>query len=180
MPKDIAIKWVRFVDEEFHARFSAVKRRYHYHIYNHVTRPGVFHRRVTWHPHALDAERMHCAAQYLLGKQDFSSFRAAGCQANTPFRQMHEVMISRQGDFLRMDIEANAFLHHMVRNIVGVLFEIGEGKRPPEWMLDVLGAKDRKAAGVTAPANGLYLMGVTYSDVFDLPKKASVLPFAEV
>lgn len=164
LPRDIAIKWVQTVSTEFHARFSATRRRYRYIIYNHSSRPALARQRVTWHTYSLDAGLMHQAAQVLLGEHDFSSFRAAECQANTPVRTVYEIVVLREGDSIIIEIEANAFLHHMVRNIVGVLMAIGARKAPIEWMAQVLAAKSRQSGGVTAPPDGLYLLKITYPD----------------
>ena len=164
LPRDIAIKWVQTVSDEFHARFSATRRRYRYIIYNHPSRPALSRQRVTWHTYSLDAQLMHQAAQVLLGEHDFSSFRAAECQAKTPVRTVHEINVQREGDSIIIEIEANAFLHHMVRNIVGVLMAIGARKAPIEWMAEVLAAKSRQSGGVTAPPDGLYLLKITYPD----------------
>jgi len=166
----IVVKWARHVDYSFHARFSAVARRYCYVIYNHPIRPAILHGRVSWHYYPLDVERMREAAKYLIGEQDFSSFRAAECNSKTPMRNVQEVDIRRQGDFILLEIEANAFLHHMVRNIAGVLMKIGAGEQPPGWMKDVLGAKSRRAAAGTAPADGLYLINVRYPEPYIFPQ----------
>ncbi len=161
-PKDISIKWAKEVDEDFHARFSAIARRYRYVIYNHQVRPAVLNKLVTWHYQNLDAKLMHEAAQHLIGEHDFTSFRGCDCQSKTPMRNVHHIKVKRQGKLVIIDIKANAFLMHMVRNIAGVLMEIGEGKQPPNWTADVLKACDRRAASVTAPSDGLYLLRVYY------------------
>jgi tRNA pseudouridine38-40 synthase len=162
LPRDIAVKWAKAVPEDFHARFSATRRRYRYIIYNHTSRPALQHKRVTWHTYPLNAELMHEAAQALVGEHDFSSFRAAECQANTPIRTLYELTIKREGDRVIMEVEGNAFLHHMVRNIAGVLMAIGAKKAPVAWMAEVLAAKSRASGGVTAPPDGLYFVKVTY------------------
>lgn len=166
LPRDIAIKWAQPVSDNFHARFSATFRRYRYIIYNHPARPALQRKRVTWHTYELDAELMHGAAQVLVGEHDFSSFRAAECQAKTPVRTLHEITISREGDRLLMEVEANAFLHHMVRNIAGVLMSVGAKKASPSWVKDVLMAKSRAQGGVTAVPYGLYLLKVGYPEGF--------------
>ncbi len=172
LPDDVAVIWAKPVSDAFHARFSAQRRRYRYVIYSRPVRPTFLARRVTWEYRTLDIERMQAAAGYLLGEHDFSSFRAYGCQAKSPVRTVHELKLSRSGEhgeFIMLDIEANAFLHHMVRNIVGVLSAIGAGERPVEWAREVLEYRDRKLGGVTAPPYGLYLVGVEYPEEFGIP-----------
>lgn len=172
LPSSICVRWARPVDFHFHARFSAVARRYRYVIYNHPIRPAILHKRVTWYYYPLDVERMREAAQYLLGEQDFSSFRAAECNSKSPMRKVMDFTIERRGDFIVFEIQANAFLHHMVRNIAGVLMKIGAGLQPPQWMQSVLLAKSRKAAAETAPPDGLYLIKVFYQDPYIFPENA--------
>ncbi len=138
---------------------------------NHAYRPAILRSGITHHYPKLDAEKMHVAAQHLLGEQDFSSFRAVHCQSHTPFRNIHHVDISRTGDFIVIDIKANAFLHHMVRNITGTLLDIGSGRLPVEWMPELLALKDRTKASATAKANGLYLVDVDYPAEFGIPKQ---------
>lgn len=156
------------IRQNFHARFSATARTYRYIIHNAQVPSALLFEKVTTMRDALDAQAMHEAAQCLLGEQDFSSFRGSGCQSNSPFRFMHFVKVSRLGDFVFVDIKANAFLLHMVRNIVGMLSAIGAGKYPINHMQEVLAAKDRTKADVTAPADGLYLVGVDYPECFGL------------
>lgn len=170
LPHDIAVKWVHPVSDEFHARYSATARRYRYVIYNSNFRPAIMQQGITHVHDALDAEAMHRAAQALVGEHDFSSFRATHCQANTPFRHLTHITVERTGDFIVVDVAANAFLHHMVRNIVGSLISIGKGEQPETWMADLLKTKDRKQAGVTAKPNGLYLVRVFYPEHFGLPQ----------
>ncbi|HHS89568.1 MAG TPA: tRNA pseudouridine(38-40) synthase TruA [Rhodobacteraceae bacterium] len=162
LPDDVSIVWARVVKEDFHARFSAVSRCYRYVILNRSTPRALLARRVTWVYHALDVEPMAEAARFLLGEHDFSSFRAAGCQAKSPVRTVESVAVTRSGDFVYLDIRANAFLHHMVRNMAGVLIDIGKGDRPVDWVPELLEKRDRKVGGVTAPPQGLYFAGVTY------------------
>ncbi len=169
LPKDVCILWARPVANDFHARFSAVRRAYRYVIFNRSVRPTFLRRRVSWACRLLDANRMAEAAQYLLGEHDFSSYRAVACQAKSPVRTLHRLTVERQGQFIHLDIEANAFLHHMVRNIAGVLMAIGSGEQEPEWAKEVLEARDRRLGGVTAPPGGLYLTAVDYPDAFDIP-----------
>lgn len=170
LPRDIAVRWMRTVDVSFHARFSATARRYRYIIYNHRYRPALLFRGIT-HVHLpLDAERMHYAAQCLLGEHDFTSFRAQQCQSRTPWRNITQLHVYRLGDYIVVDIKANAFLHHMVRNIVGSLLKIGCGQQGEGWMGELLAAKDRNLAAATAKAEGLYLVAVDYPTHFALPQ----------
>ncbi len=170
LPRDIRLHWAVPVPESFHARFSATARRYRYLIANTAIRPALHNGQLTWHRFPLDAQRMNEAAAALLGEQDFSAFRAAACQSTTPMREVQSVSVFRRGDLVVMDIQANAFLHHMVRNIVGVLLRIGRGSKSPEWAREVLEARDRSAGCVTAPPFGLYLVHVEYPEIFGLPQ----------
>ncbi|VEB36963.1 tRNA pseudouridine(38-40) synthase TruA [Legionella cherrii] len=168
LPKDICVKWGKELSEEFHARYSATARRYRYVIYNDAIRPALFRSNVTWQYRQLDHRQMHQAAQVLLGENDFTSFRSVECQSNTPMRNIHKLQVSRMGDLVIIDITANAFLHHMVRNIAGVLIAVGSGKHPVSWVDEVLKAKDRRLGAETAPAYGLYLVQVTYPQEFSI------------
>ncbi|MDG2914745.1 tRNA pseudouridine(38-40) synthase TruA [Bisgaard Taxon 10/6] len=170
LPDDIAIKWAKTVDDEFHARFSATARRYRYLIYANHLRSAVLPEGITHCHLPLDHEKMHAAGQFLLGENDFSSFRAAQCQSKTPWRNVHHLRVTRHGHYIVVDIQANAFVHHMVRNIVGSLMEIGCGRQPAEWMKWLLEQRDRKLAAPTAKPEGLYLVGVTYPDCFAIPR----------
>ncbi|WP_324032974.1 tRNA pseudouridine(38-40) synthase TruA [Aeromonas caviae] len=170
LPPDIAVRWVREVDEHFHARFSATARRYRYVIYNHNYRPAILGQGVSHYHEAIDATLMHQAGQSLLGEHDFSTFRAIACQSNTPWRNVTHLCVSRSGPYIVLDIKANAFLHHMVRNITGSLLLVGQGLQPVEWIAEVLAAKDRNLAGPTAKAGGLYLVDVDYPAEFGLPR----------
>lgn len=172
LPNDICIRWMQPVDNDFSARFTATARRYRYVIDNQRTSPAVFNKLVTWHARPLDEKVMHAAAQALLGEQDFTSFRSSQCQSKTPMRNIHHISVIREGHSVIIDITANAFLHHMVRNIVGVLIRIGEKKEPVEWVREVLAAKDRRAASMTAAASGLYLFEVTYPSRYSFPASA--------
>lgn len=169
LPDGIAMRWIKPVSDDFHARFSARSRRYRYIILNRPARPALLQKRVCWHHGHLDVEGMQAAAQVLIGEQDFSSFRAAGCQARHAVREIQEVRVMQENDFVYVDIVANAFLHHMVRNIVGSLLKVGAGERPVEWMAELLSLRDRTKAGVTAPAAGLYFVYVDYPAEFGLP-----------
>jgi tRNA pseudouridine38-40 synthase len=168
LPKDICVKWGRELTETFHARYSATARRYRYVIYNGAIRPALMRSNVTWQYRQLDYRLMHQGAQLLLGENDFTSFRSVECQSNTPMRNIHKLQVSRMGDLVIIDITANAFLHHMVRNIAGVLIAIGSGKHPVSWVDEVLKAKDRRLGAETAPAYGLYLVQVTYPQEFSI------------
>lgn len=164
-----SLLWVRPVSGDFHARFSARSRRYRYRILNRWVRPALERGRVAWIRHPLDAAVMQEAARHLLGEHDFSSFRAVGCQARSPVRRVTELNVSRQGDEVFIDIQANAFVYHMVRNIAGVLIAIGQGRRPSDWAAEVLAARDRTLAGVTAPPDGLTFIAADYPDYPELP-----------
>jgi len=176
LPKDVVVLWARPVTEDFHARFSAERRAYRYVIFTREVRPTFLAYRVTWHYRPLDIERMQAAGNFLLGEHDFSSYRAVACQAKSPVRTLHKLEVSRQGPFIFIDVEANAFLHHMVRNIAGVLMAIGEGEKPVEWSREVLLAKDRTLGGVTAPPYGLYLTKVGYPEKYAIPQLSPLSP----
>lgn len=163
MTADIVIKAIKQVDEAFHARFSAIKRRYRYIIANQPRRSAVHAGLVTWHHRSLDADLMHQGAQALVGTHDFNALRATGCQAKSPVRTIHELTVKREGLEVIIDVTANAFLHHMVRNIVGLLLEVGSQDRPLEWVPHVLASLDRNQAGITAPPDGLYLTHIFYN-----------------
>ena len=166
LPKDICVKWGKEMPDGFHARYSALSRRYRYIIYNGAIRPALLRSNVTWQYRQLDHRLMDQGAQHLLGEQDFTSFRSVECQSKTPMRNIQQIRVTRSGDIIIIDITANAFLHHMVRNIAGVLIAIGSGKQPVTWVVDVLKAKDRKLGAETAPSYGLYLVQVNYPTEF--------------
>ncbi|ACS86353.1 tRNA pseudouridine(38-40) synthase TruA [Musicola paradisiaca] len=170
LPSDIAVRWVTTVDEAFHARFSATARRYRYVIYNHRYRPAILSHGVTHYHLPLDAARMERAGQCLLGENDFTSFRAVQCQSRTPWRNVKHLKVMRHGAYIVVDIKANAFVHHMVRNIVGSLMEVGCGNQPEGWIAELLAAKDRTLAAATARADGLYLVAVDYPEQFAIPE----------
>ena len=170
LPDDVAIQWAQPVDEKFHARFSATARRYRYVIYNHALRPALMDKEVTWNYRPLDIVSMQKAAAHLVGTHDFSSFRAAACQANSPIRTMHHLNVIAAGDYIVLDVRANAFLHHMIRNLAGLLMKIGAGEAPPEWAMEVLIAKDRRVSAATAKPYGLYFVDAEYDDAFNLPQ----------
>lgn len=169
LPKTVGMQWAKVVDPQFHARFSAQRRRYRYVIFCRPVRPTFLAQRVTWDYRDLDHVRMASAAGYFVGEHDFTSFRARECQARSPIRSLYVAQITRCGQFIIFDVEANGFLHHMVRNLVGVLISIGAGDAPVEWAKEVLEQRDRTQAGVTAPASGLYLAAVHYGTEFDIP-----------
>lgn len=170
LPDDIAIRWGKIVDDDFHARFSATARRYRYVIYNRQQRSAILPFGVTHIHQPLDHQKMHQAGQALLGENDFTSFRAAQCQSNTPFRNVHHLNVYRLGDYVIVDIQANAFLHHMVRNIVGSLVEVGLGNQSVSWLGELLALKNRQFAAPTAKAHGLYLVKAFYPEHFQLPE----------
>jgi len=171
LPRDIRLRWARPVNEDFHARFSAIARSYRYLILNASVPSAIFHDKCCWEHQALDEERMHRAAQALVGEHDFSSFRAAGCQAKSPVREVEYLRVERSGEFVHIDIKANAFLHHMVRNIAGSLMVIGKGEQPEQWLGELLQQRDRRLAAMTAPAGGLYFVQAFYPPDFDLPQQ---------
>ena len=174
LPKEVVILWAQPVDESFHARFSALKRRYRYVIFNRDVRPTFLAYRTSWCYRPLDENRMQAAAQYLIGEHNFNSYRAVACQAKSPIRTVSKLEVTRQGQMVYLDIEANAFLHHMVRNIAGVLMEVGRGEQPPEWAREILEHQDRTKGGITAPPYGLYLTEVDYPDEYNLPKSITL------
>ena len=178
-PSDIRIAWVRPVAADFHARFSAIQRRYRYLIYNHPIRSALFHDFLTWEPRPLCVTAMQAAADSLLGKHDFSAFRGAGCQARTAIRHITELTLSRENDMIVLTVTADAFLLHMVRNIVGTLLQVGRKEYPPEHVATVLASVDRRHAGPTAPANGLQLCDVRYADKWQLPEFAKLMLFQQ-
>lgn len=170
-PADVSLQWLGRVDSEFHARYKAQSRCYRYLINNAAYRQALQHDQLTWWRYPLDADRMNRAAQSLLGEHDFTSFRAKDCQAKTPVKTMHRIQVKRWGNLIMLELEASAFLYHMVRNIVGVLLPIGEGSKPESWMEEVLAAKSRLAAGITAPGDGLHFVGVRYPEQFGIPSE---------
>ena len=171
LPPSVAVCWARVVAPTFHARFSAQARRYRYLLLNRPTRPAMASGRVGWFHAPLDLESMREAAGFLIGEHDFSAFRAAECQAKTPVRTLSELSIQRQNECLIFDLRANAFLHHMVRNIVGALVYVGKGKHPPDWVAELLQARERKFAAPTFAPDGLYLSGVEYAAHWGIPSR---------
>lgn len=171
LPHDISVTWAEQMPAHFHARFKAFARRYRYVIYNDQIRPAHLGDQVTWNHRPLDVERMAAAAAYLIGTHDFSAFRAGQCQAKSPIKTIHHLRVTRHGKMIVLDIRASAFLHHMVRNIAGVLMTIGAGERPIEWVGEVLASLDRRAGAPTAHPFGLYLVQVEYPEEFALPRR---------
>lgn len=170
LPPDVSVRWVKVVSETFHARFTARGRRYRYVIYNDACKPAIGCEYITWQRNPLNVKKMQKASQYLIGEHDFTSFRSSECQAAQPVRIVRELNVTQNGPWIIVEIEATAFLHNMVRNIVGTLYEVGMGKQEPIWLKLVLDARNRVKAGATAPPTGLYLVDVTYPPEFDLPK----------
>jgi tRNA pseudouridine38-40 synthase len=171
LPPDVRVQWSCPVETAFHARFSATRRYYRYIIHNHPVRSALLRNRVGWEYQHLDESSMLTAARHLLGEHDFTSFRAVACQAHSPVRTIYHLELSRSGNFIYLDIKANAFLHHMVRCIAGVLITVGRGEKTSGWVEEVLAAKDRRLSGVNAPPAGLYLVAVRYPDKFRLPSE---------
>lgn len=169
LPPSVVVRWAKHVDYHFHARFKAIARRYRYVIFNHPIRPGLLQSRVSWHYYPLDVDKMREAGALLIGEQDFSSFRSSQCNSKSPMRNVTDFSIERRGDFVMIEIEANAFLHHMVRNIVGSLMKVGSGVRDIAWMQEVIEAKSRQKAAETAPPDGLYLIRVRYPEPYIFP-----------
>ena len=169
LPPTIAVRWAQVVSEAFHARFSAYGRCYRYLLINRAQRLALWHGRAGWHHHPLDEGSMQRAAGLLLGEHDFSAFRAADCQARSPVKTMRHAEVRRVGEVLVFDFEASAFLHHMVRNLVGSLVYVGQGKHPPEWIGELLASRDRTLAAPTFAAAGLYLLGARYERGWQLP-----------
>ena len=172
LPAALAVTWARTVGDPFHARYSARERCYRYLLLNRPVRPAADQGRVGWCHLPLDVGRMRVAAQALRGEHDFSAFRSSECQARTPVRHLTRIEIRRSGEYVVFDLSANAFLHHMVRNIVGSLVYVGSGRKPPAWLAAVLAGRERGAAAPTFPAAGLYLARVVYDPVWDLPPVA--------
>jgi len=178
LPAGIAVQWSTPVAGEFHARYSAISRTYRYLLYNHAVRPALLAGLVGWFHLPLDPEKMREGANRLVGEHDFSSFRSAECQAKSPVRVIESAAIRACGGaYLLFELTANAFLHHMVRNIVGCLVEVGKGKRPPEWISEVIEARDRQRAAPTFAADGLYLFRVRYDARWNLPAFPDMMPF---
>jgi tRNA pseudouridine38-40 synthase len=170
LPGKIAVLWSRRVADQFNARTSALERRYLYLLLNHPVRPALCEARVGWFHRPLELERMRAGARHLLGEHDFSGFRSAECQARSPVRELRCLEIKREGALIVCELVANAFLHHMVRNVMGALVDVGSGKREPDWVLQILESRDRTRGAPTFPAAGLYLAGVKYGPEWGLPE----------
>jgi tRNA pseudouridine38-40 synthase len=173
--RDVSVLWARQVPDDFHARFSALSRSYVYRIVNRGVRPAIDRGRAAWVRRPLDADAMHAAAQALAGEHDFSALRAAECQSPTPVRRVVSVDVRRDADCVEIRVTANAFLHHMVRNIAGTLIAVGVGERPTAWVAELLASRDRSRAGATAPPQGLYFAGAAYEASWGLPTAAAGL-----
>lgn len=176
----VVVRWAHEATEGFHARFCAVSRRYRYILHNSPVRPALLAARVGWFHPPLDGAAMAEAARCLVGRHDFSAFRAAGCQAKSPVKTMHEARVQRDGEYLVFDFHANAFLHHMVRNLVGALVYVGKGRYPPAWLGEVLAAGDRSLAALTFPPDGLYLCGVEYGAHWSLPDEGRIIALPRI
>ena len=172
LPESVAVLWALPVPDEFHARFSAIGRRYRYVLLNHPVRPALSGKRVGWYARPLDLELMRAAAALLVGEHDFSAFRAAECQAKSPVKQLHSIEIERHGNLIIFDFFASAFLHHMVRNLVGCLVYVGKGKYDPAWMQQLLKNRDRSLAAPTFSPDGLYLSRIEYDEKWGLPQRS--------
>jgi tRNA pseudouridine38-40 synthase len=175
LPDAIAVQWARPVDDDFHARFAATSRSYAYVLYNHPVRPAVFAGKVGWFHHQLDLETMRAAAAHLEGEHDFSAFRSSECQAKSPVKTVYRVAIARHGAHVLLEFTASAFLHHMVRNFVGCLVQVGKGARPAQWVAEVLASRGRANAAPTFGPEGLYLTAVAYPERWQLPGPAPML-----
>jgi tRNA pseudouridine38-40 synthase len=177
LPDAIGVQWACTVDDEFHARYSAASRTYCYVLYNHPVRPSVYAGKVGWFHMPLHLESMREAIRFVIGEHDFSAFRSTECQAKSPVRVLEQALIEQRGDYLIFEFTANAFLHHMVRNLVGSLIYVGKGAQRPLWLRELLEARDRTRAAPTFGPQGLYLTAVKYADRWHLPAFATMLPF---
>ena len=175
LPDSVAVRWAQPVDAAFHARYSALSRSYRYVLYNHAVRPAINFGRVGWYHRPLDIDAMQRAARLLLGKQDFSAFRAAECQARSPLKKLYQADVARHGDLLIFEFRASAFLQHMVRNIVGALVVIGCARQPPEWIAALIAGRDRTRAAPTFSPAGLYFAGVEYEAHWRLPETSRMI-----
>jgi tRNA pseudouridine38-40 synthase len=179
LPPAVSILWIRPVDDQFHARFSAFARSYRYRILNRWIRPALDFHRASWIRRPLDADAMNEAAQCLLGEHDFTSFRASACQATHAVREIQSISVQRSGDVVSLDVTANGFLYHMVRNIAGSLIRVGQGEEPPGWVHEVLEKQDRNVAAPTAQAEGLYFLGARFPEHYGLPGSTPAFPRGE-
>lgn len=174
LPSSVAVRWCVPAADDFHARFSAVARRYRYRLLNRAIRPALYRQTLSWERRPLDAGAMHHAAQALLGENDFSAFRSVQCQALHARRELQSIQVTRSGEVIEICVQANAFLHHMVRNIVGSLILVGSGERPMDWIAELLAGRDRTVAGPTAPPQGLVFVGPLYPSKWALPEEVTV------
>ncbi|HET6395493.1 MAG TPA: tRNA pseudouridine(38-40) synthase TruA [Pseudoxanthomonas sp.] len=174
LPPEVCVRWCVPVRGDFNARFSARARRYRYRLVNRPVRPALYRRTMAWERRPLDVDAMHRAAQALLGEQDFSAFRTVHCQAPHARRELQEILVRRQGETVEVEVQANAFLHHMVRNIVGSLLEVGAGARPETWIAELLAGRDRTLAGPTAPPQGLVFLRPLYPPEWGLPPEVTL------
>ena len=172
LPDSVAVLWAQRVERDFHARYAARSRSYRYVLVNRPVRPALAARYAGWHHAPLEVAPMREAAALLLGEHDFTAFRSADCQAKSPVRTLHEIAIERQGESIEFRLRANAWLQHMVRNIVGTLVYVGKGKHPPHWAKQVLASRDRSLAAPTFGPEGLYLDAVEYESRWNLPARA--------
>lgn len=173
LPRDISVEWAREVPAAFHCRANALSRRYAYVLLQSPVRPSVDHGRVGWVMAPLDLDLMRAGAQHLIGDHDFSSFRASQCQALSPIKQLRSIVITQRGAYFRFEFEANAFLHHMIRNIMGCLIAVGAGKYPTDWVREVLQARERRRAAPTFSPDGLYFLGPRYDPQWGLPERVA-------
>lgn len=178
LPAGVAVQWAREVGADFHARFAANQRGYRYVLFNHPVRPGLNHGLIGWYHRPLDVDAMNAAAAHWVGTHDFSAFRAAGCQAKSPLKELRLAQIDRRGDYLMCDFQADGFLHHMIRNLMGCLIQVGAGAHPPDWARDLLESRDRSLAAPTFDAAGLYLTHIRYPAHFALPETSDRWLFA--
>lgn len=174
LPPQIAVRWAQSVPDDFHARFSARARRYRYRILNRPIRAALQRQYLSWERRPLDADAMHRAAQALLGENDFSAFRTVHCQSPHAFRELQQILVTRSGDVVEVEVQANAFLHHMVRNIVGSLLMVGSGEKAEGWIAELLAGRDRTVAGPTAPPTGLLFLGPRYPAQWNLPAEVAL------
>ncbi len=175
LPADVAVQWCRFVPDSFHSRATAIGRRYVYVLLESAVRPALENGLVGWTFRKLDAEAMRAAAGALVGSHDFSAFRSAECQALSPVKTLRRLTIEQRGGYWRLSFDADAFLHHMIRNIVGCLVAVGSGARPASWLADVLAARDRSLAAATFAPDGLYFMGPYYDPVHAIPERTAAI-----
>jgi tRNA pseudouridine38-40 synthase len=179
LPQNISIRYAQAISKDFHARFSALSRSYLYVIDNNSVKPAIMSQGLTWIRAKLDVDKMNSATEHFIGEHDFTSLRSSRCQSNSANRNISKLRCKRYGEYIVLEVTANAFLHHMVRNIVGTLIEIGDGRRNSNWAREVIAAKNRCIAGVTSAPNGLYLVGVMYPEEFNLPRKVRAPVFLE-